>query len=246
MLTMTRRRKLTFAAGAAGAVLLVAGLGAAGAIAASRIISPGEETKAIIDDAASQLGVEPSELSEALKEALKNRIDEAVDDGRLTEEQADELKQRIDENEYPLLGGPWRFGLDRHGAGLDRFGPLGHLGDFRLLSTAASYLGMTEAELRAALEDKTLAEVAKEHGKTAAGLVQQLVATQTKRIDEAVADGKLTDDQATTLKAGLEERMESFVNGELRWRMDGDRHRFWPGSGSPRAPPLSPFGGPSA
>ena len=245
MLTMTRRRKLTFAAAAAGAVLLVAGLGAAGAIAAARIISPGDESKAIIDDAASQLGVEPSELSDALKEALKNRIDEAVDQGRLTEEQADELKQRIDENQYPVLGGPWRFGpgLDGRGHG---FGPFGHFGDFKLLSTAASYLGMTQAELREALEDKTLAEIAKEHGKTAAGLVQQLVATQTKRIEEAVADGKLTDEQATALKAELKERMDAFVNGELQWRMEGDRHRFWPGSGSPRAPPPSPFGGPSA
>jgi polyhydroxyalkanoate synthesis regulator phasin len=246
MLTMTRRRKLTFAAGATGAVLLVAGLGAAGAIAASRIISPSEESKAVIDDAASQLGVEPSELSDALKDALKNRIDEAVDEGRLTEEQAEALKERIDENEYPLLGGALKLGPGLHGPGLDGFGPFGQFGHVELLSTAASYLGITETKLREALEDQTLAEIAKDHGKTAAGLVQQLVATQAKRIDEAVADGKLTDEQATELKANLRERMDAFVNGELRWRMDGDRHRFWPGSGSPRAPPLSPFGGPPA
>ena len=246
MLIMTRRRKLTFAAGAAGAALLVAGLGAAGAIAASRMLSPNEESKAIIDDAASQLGVEPSELSDALKEALKNRIDEAVDEGRLSEEQAKALEERIDESDYPLLGGPWKFGLGPRGPGLEGFGLLGHFGGFKLLSTAASYLGITEAELREALEDQTLAEIAKDHGETAAGLVQQLVATQTKRIDEALADGRITDEQATALKADLQDRMEAFVNGELRWRIDGDRPRFWPGSGSPRAPPLSPFGGPSA
>ena len=51
---------------------------------------------------------------------------------------------------------------------------------------------MSEAELREALQDKTLAEIAKEKGKTAAGLVQQLVAAQEKRIDEAVADGRIT------------------------------------------------------
>ena len=45
---------------------------------------------------------------------------------------------------------------------------------------------MTEAELREELRDTTLAEIAKEQGKTAAGLVDQLVATQTKRIDEAL------------------------------------------------------------
>jgi Protein of unknown function (DUF2680) len=103
---------------------------------------------------------------------------------------------------------------------------------------------MTEAELREALQDKTLAEIAGEQGKTVAGLVQQLVATQTKRIDEAVADGRLTDEQATELKANLDERMEALVNGELRGKGDRRSPRFWPGSGSPRAPPS--FGGPPA
>ena len=102
---MSRRKKLIYVAGVAGATFVIAGLGAAGAIAASDLFSPGEESKAVIDDAASQLGVEPSELSDALKQALKNRVDEAVDAGRLTEEQAKELKERIDADDYPLLFG---------------------------------------------------------------------------------------------------------------------------------------------
>ena len=232
---MTRRKKLTFAAGAAGVALLVAGLGAAGAIAAPSIFSPSEESKAVIDDAASQLGVEPSELSDALKQALKNRVDEALDEGRLMQEQADELKERIDGDDYPLL-----FGRGGHG-GPGGFGRHGH---FEVLATAASFLGMTEAELREELRDKTLADIAKEQGKTAAGLVQHLVATQTKRIDEAVSDGKLSEEQATALKAELPERMEALVDGDLRGPGEGRHPRFWPGSGSPRAPP--PFGGPSA
>jgi len=233
---MTRRRKIMFAAGAVGVATIVVGLGAAGAVAASRVLSPSEESKAVIDDAASQLGVEPSELSDALKQALKNRVDEALDDGRLTQEQADELRERIDADDYPLL-----FGRGGH-AGPGGFGRHGH---FEILATAASFLGMTEAELREEPQDKTLAEIAKEQGKTAAGLVQQLVATETKRIDEAVADGKLSEEQAALLKADLAKRMEAFVDGELRRPRDGRDHpRFWPGSGSPRAPP--PFGGPPA
>jgi polyhydroxyalkanoate synthesis regulator phasin len=239
---MTRRRTLTFAAGAVGITLLVAGLGAAGAIGASYVLAPSEESKAVIDDAASQLGVESSELSDALKQAQKNRIDEAVEDGRLTEEQGDELKEHIDASEYPLLGGLGLLGRGLHGE--PGFGRFGHFGTFALLETAAAYLRLSEAELRDELRDKTLAEIAEERGKTAAGLVQQLVATQAKRIDEAVADGRITDEQATELKAELDERMEALVNGELRRAHDGERHRFWPGSGSPRAPPS--FGGPSA
>ena len=233
---MTRRRKLTFATGAAGIALLLAGLGAAGAVAASWVLEPGEESKAIIEDAAEQLGVEPSELSDALKQALENHIDEAVEQGRLTEAQAERLKERIEANDYPMPGGLGMFGRGLHG------GP--GFGHFELLETSASYLGMTEAELREALENQTLAEIAEEQGKTAEGLVQQLVATQAKRIDDAVDAGRLTDEQATALNEGLNEHMQRLVDGELRGHADGERHRFWPGSGSPRAPPF--FGGPPA
>jgi uncharacterized protein YidB (DUF937 family) len=237
---MTRRRKLAIAGGAGALVLVVAGLGAAGAIAASKAFSPGDESKAVIDDAAAQLGIEPSELSDALKQALENRIDEAVDEGRLSDEQAERLKERLEANEYPLL-----FGLG--GVRLHHFGGLGHRGlglaHFRILEAAASYLGMSEEELREALHDKTLGEIAKEKGKSAAGLVDQLVATQAKRIDEAVDDGKLTDEQAAELKEGLEDRMQALVDGELG-RPHAGGHRFWPGSWAPRGP--RDFRGPSA
>jgi polyhydroxyalkanoate synthesis regulator phasin len=239
MRVMTRRRKLTFAVGAAAVALLVAGLAAAGA-AASWVLSPTEDSQAIIDDAALQLGVEPSELSEALEQALENRIDEAVDDGRLTEEQADGLRERLGSGGFPLLGG---LGLLGRGFGL-HVGPGLERGHFELLETAASYLDLTEAELREALEDRTLAEIAEDQGKTAAGLVEQLVATQAKRIDEAVENGKLTQEQATALKDDLDERMQALVNGELHRHADGLPHRFWPGSGSPRGPPH--LGGPPA
>ena len=102
---MTRRSTLVIAAGVGSLVLLVAGLGAAGAIAASRALSSSDESKAVIDDAAAQLGIEPSALSEALKQALENRIDEAVEQGRLTEEQAERMKERLESSDYPLLFG---------------------------------------------------------------------------------------------------------------------------------------------
>jgi polyhydroxyalkanoate synthesis regulator phasin len=227
---MTSRGKLAIAAGTGGLVLVVGALGAAGAIAASEAFSPPDERKAVIDDAAAQLGVEPAELSNALRQALENRIDEAVDEGRLTEEQAERLENRLEADEYPLL-----FGL---GGPLLHRVPFGFHGPFRdgaLLAAAASYLGVTEAELREELRDKTLADLARENGKTAAGLVDELVTTQTKRIDEAVDEGRLTDAQAADVKEGLEARMEGLVNGELR-RLHAGEHRFWPGSWAPRAP----------
>jgi uncharacterized protein YidB (DUF937 family) len=236
---VTRRRWITFLAGGAAVALLL--VGAAGAIAASRILSPSDDSKAVIDDAAAQLGVKPEELSDALKQALKNRIDAAVDAGTLTEEQGKQLKQRIDSDEYPLLFGHFGRGF---GPGFGHhFGPGPH-GGFASFEAAAAYLGMSEADLREGLADKTLAEIAKEKGKGVDGLVKAIVAAEEKKIDEAVADGRITKAQASEIKSRLAERTEALVNGELR-HGDGSHRGFWRGSGFPRGPPPA-FGGPRA
>ena len=239
MTHVTRRRWLIFGAGGATVVVLV-GLGAAGAIAASRILSPSDESKAVIDDAAAQLGVKPQELSDALSQALKNRVDAAVDAGTLTKEQGERLKERIDSGEYPLLYGPG-FGRGGH------WGPFPGPGMHRrleVLDSAATYLGMSEADLREALREKTLAEIAKDKGKSVDGLVKAIVADEENAVDEAVADGRITKAQASEIKARLAEHVNALVNGELR-SGEAPHRRFWPGSGFPRGPPGS-YGGPRA
>jgi polyhydroxyalkanoate synthesis regulator phasin len=221
----------------AGALVLAIALGSAGAIAAPRVLSPNDESQAVIDDAADQLGVEPSELSEALRQALENRVDEAVESGRLTQEQGRALKERIEAGETPLFFG---------GFGARGTGHFGHFGHFGHLDAAASHLGLTEAELREQLADgKTLADVARAESKTVDGLVQALVEAGEAKLDEAVAEGRLTQAQADEIAEGLEERMTDLVNGERPERRfdrrfgDGFGHRF--GGGGPPA-----FAGPQA
>jgi hypothetical protein len=202
------------------AALVAVALGAAGAVAASRAFTADDERRAVLDDAADRLGVEPSELEDALQEALKARIDAAVDDGRLSEEQGAELKKRIDAGEMPFL-----WGLGKPGPGT--FGHFGHFGHFGALDTAADYLGLDESELRDRLWDgDTLAEIAKAEGKPVDGLVRALVADADERLDDAVSAGKLTRAQADELAEGLEERMTDLVHGELPKPGFGFRHRF--------------------
>ena len=234
MRLMTKRRNLKFAAGAVAVATIVVGLGAAGALAASRAFSPSEESKAVIEDAATQLGVQPDALSDALKEALKNRIDAAVEAGRLTEAQASELKERIDsEDSVPLFNGP---GFRGHG--------LGHFGHFGNVTAAAAYLDLTEVELREQLEEKTLAQIAKDEGKSVVGLIGALVNAAGKAIDQAVAEGRLTQERAAELKSALDERIESFVNAEFAGHGRGFHRGFGAGGISPRGPPG--FDGPRA
>src|SRR5512132_2580629 len=200
-----RRKLMTVGA----AALAVAGGGAA--IAATTASSPQEESKAVVEDAAKQLGVTPSKLSSALKQALENRVDAAVADGRLTKEQGDALKARIEADDYPMLGG---FGLGHHGGpGLRTFGHL---------DAAASYLGLTEAELATELAGgKTLADLAKAKGKAVDGLVAALVADERQELDAAVAAGRITKAQADELLAGAKQRFTDLVNGTLPDRGHG-------------------------
>ena len=91
---MKRNRKLLI-----GAAVVLAATGGGVAIAASDS-SPSEENQAVIDDAAKQLGIPSSKLSDALKSALADRIDAAVAAGRITKAEGDALKQRIDSGDY--------------------------------------------------------------------------------------------------------------------------------------------------
>ncbi len=198
---------------AAGAALVAVAAGG-GAIAATKMTSPKAEQQAIINDAASQLGVTPQKLTDALTQALKNRVDAAVKAGTLTTEQGDAIKKRIDAGEAPLFLGPplgHRFGGRGFGGpGFAHPHPAG-------LESAATYLGMTQPQLREALSSgKTLAQIAKDKSKTVAGLVDAMTAAATKKIDAAQAAGKITKDQAADMKAHLNDAITELVNGEHR------------------------------
>jgi uncharacterized protein YidB (DUF937 family) len=216
----------------AGAVAVSAVAGAGAAIAADKIGSPKEESQAVVNDAAKQLGVQPSALSDALKKALENRVDAAVAAGEITKAQGDELKSRIESGDLPL------FGIPHRGFG---FGPGGH--EFGKLDAAASYIGISEAELRNELVGgKTLAQVAKDHGKSVDGLVDALVADVKKHLDAAVAAGRITKAQEDQVLADVKQRITDFVNGK---GPGGTRYGFRLFRGGPpafrgQAPPAWP------
>lgn len=192
---------------AGGTAALAAVLGGGAAVAATQLSST-EESDAIVKDAAKQLGVSTAKLDAALKQALENRVDAAVAAGTLTQAQGDALKQRIEAGEVPLVGLGPGVGRGRHG--------------FVDFAAAADYLGITEAKLRSSLQaGDALADVAAANGKTAAGLVDALVAAAKADLDEKVAAGDLTAAQRTSILADLETRMQDVVNGDFSFGFRG-------------------------
>jgi hypothetical protein len=209
MMDATRKRL------AAGAVV-VAALAGGGAALAGGGIGLGEDQQAVIDDAAKRLGVEPQALEAALESALAARLDAAVAAGRLSEEQAAEMKKRLEDGQLPLFGG--RGGPGHHGPGLGLHGG-------ELVDSAAAYLGVTEDELRTQLRDGTsLADVAAAKGKSVAGLKAALRSAAKAKLDDAVENGRLTDAQRDEALQRFDEHVDDLVTREgLGRRHDGPR-----------------------
>jgi hypothetical protein len=235
---MKRPLNVKLVAAVVAAIAVVSG----GAAIAATQLTPKQRSQAVINDAAQQLGVQPNQLSDALKKALEKQVDAAVAAGQMTKAEGDAIKQRIESGDVPLVGG---FGFGP-GFGFHRFG-----GDvFRAgLDAAASYLGLTTTQLQNQLQNgKTLAQIAKDKNKSVDGLIQTLTDSAKKQLDAAVSAGRITSSQESTILSNIKQRITDAVNGKLPARPDFDGDGpHWRNGGSAfqgGAPGLFPRGAP--
>ena len=183
---------------------------------------------AFLSDVAGRLGVDVAKLKTALKGAAIDQVDQAVKDGKLTQSQADAIIQRINSGNL----GPG-FGLGGRGFGRGGFGHMG-FGHLDMLSAAATYLGLTQAELRSQLESgKSLADIAKTTaGRSVSGLQDAIVAAVTKDVN---ANTNLTADQKAQIIAQVKAHVADLVNGKPGAAPKFGRQRPMMGFGGPRA-----------
>jgi ribosomal protein S20 len=135
--------------------------------------------------------------------ALESRLAQAVENGKLTQEKADEILAAAPGKIDEFLAAPAKElgkGM-RHG-----FGGIGQ----NVLATVAGVLGTDEETLKTQLRDgATIAEIA---GDKTQAVIDALVAEASAKIDQAVADGKLTQERADEMKANLADRITRMVN----------------------------------
>ncbi|GAA2016632.1 hypothetical protein WDZ16_14520 [Pseudokineococcus marinus] len=161
----------------------------------------------------------PDAVTESTQDAAQGAVDAVADgvdritealaglvsDGTLTQDQADEVASTL-ADALPGPGGPG-------GPGGLGPGPAG-------LDAAAEVLDLTPEELRDALaqDGATLASVAEDQGVSTDDLVAALVDAARAHLDEEVADGRITQEQADERAADLEARIGELVTTEV-----GDR-----------------------
>lgn len=178
-----------------------------------------------IADVAKDKGVDTEAITSAYLAQLKIKLDAQVADGSLTQAQADARLEQETQELPNRLTQAWK------GRGMDH-----RRGDQELLLTVADELGMTEADLRTALQGgKSITDVAKDKGVDTQAITDAFLAQLKTKLDAQVADGSLTQAQA-------DERLEQETQGlsnrlSQAWNDFGKGPgRGRPGGGGPGGP----------
>ena len=147
----------------------------------------------------------PEALTEAMTGAQFEIIDEAVAEGRMTEEQATKLKERIEE-----YGPVSAIGRGHRGGGK------GFCHGARLVAGAAGVvLGKEPAEVAEAVKaGESLAEQAEAQGMSVEDFKAALLSAVKATLQTKVDEGAITQEQADRIYAGIEEHIDRIVNFE--------------------------------
>ncbi len=170
-------------------------------------------------------GVDWADVQTALVTAAEEQLTQAVADGQLTQERADSILEKLQNHDFSAAPPLPHNGMrgKRGGRGFAARPNLEAL---------TETLGMSVEDLRAAwTEGQTLPEIAEAQGVTMADLAEAMYNSAVDRLQTAVDDGKLTQEQADTILQKLTDRYESCVN-------DGDCAPPRPHNRPFSAPPL--------
>ena len=211
---------------------------AALAVGAGVLMAQSEEDgdgASFLDRVAAKLGIQSEELAQAIEDVRVDEINERVAAGDLTQEEADELIQRLDglppdallgrghpdkRFDFEFRGGDggfgFHFGFGHHGFG---FGANS--------DELAELLGISGEQLREELQadGATLATVAEAHGVSREELTAFILEGARERLATAVAEENITQERADEVLANLEERVDELIDHEFPGKL---RPRFGP------------------
>jgi len=160
---------------------------------------PGDK---FIAKTAEKLGISTEELTTAMSNAQFDLIDEEVANGKLTEDEAAKLKERV--NEYGPLS---VLGL-RHRKGAEGV----CRGSKLLIGAAADVLQMDRAEIVSAIRSgQSLAEIAQSKGMSVEDFKTALLESVKSKLDAKVADGTSTTEQADRAYSAIQGKIDQIV-----------------------------------
>jgi hypothetical protein len=163
-------------------------------------------SSSFLDRVAQIAGIDPQKLKDSFKQVSKENVDQKLRDGKLTQEQAENIKRKIDAGDVTALNfDGYKHG--RNGMGV-RMKP--HLEEY------AVFLGITREELVSQLKDgKSLLEIANENNKTEEDVKKYLSDKFDQNIEKAINEGKITEEQGNKMKENKEDMIDRAISGNL-------------------------------
>jgi hypothetical protein len=160
---------------------------------------------------AAKLGKSPSDVLTAFKAAEHDVVNQALQSGKITADQASKLNARIDQQKG--VGSGLLAEVAKEKAGV---------AERRLAAGVAQFLGMQPKDLAAELKQgKSLAQVAQEKGKTVDQLEAYITQRAKARLDAQVQSGKLTQDRENQALQRLNANLDKMVNRTFKPKAGG-------------------------
>ena len=157
---------------------------------------------------AAGVGVDPATLSTALLANFSSHINDAVAEGRIDSDRAAAILEGAAERfETFIAQGPGERHLRPDGSGGPQHGRRGHG-----LAVAAA-IGVDPTVIRDGLQSgQSLADIATANGSSAEAVIAAITAQAQQRLDNAVATGRLSAEDATAKLADLAARIAERVH----------------------------------
>lgn len=200
------------------AVAAMAFAGVAGTLASASAQEPGtatppaqtapkqkrqEKRDDFLGRVAGRLNVSLDQLKQAFKDAGIDTVNQALADGKITQDQANKMIDRINNGQGLGLA---RFFRDRRADRLQRLRA-------GIVRSSATALNMTPQDLRARLKaGDSIATVAASRNVSLDAVKTQITGDAKAKLDQIVANGKLTADQETNLLQKLSDGLDKILN----------------------------------
>jgi hypothetical protein len=212
------------------AVVAVAGFGVYSYVSAAVAPTPipGQPTQSLMSPYwslflktfAANLGVDQGKLDSAFTAAVNATVDQALKDGKITQSQADSIKNRYSQGLSASNG----FGGFPFGRGFGRFG-FG-VNQLVTLNDIANALGMSTQDLTSALKSgNSIAAIAQSHGKDLAQVKSTLLADVKTKLDSEVASKTITQSQADQIYQRYSNSIDNLLNNARPYRGFGGFNR---------------------
>ena len=170
-------------------------------------------TRALIDTAAQTLNMEPQALLQAMREG-KSPTELAQEAGVAPETLQAALQETWNAQGEIIIGQFMEHGLPPKPHRPPK-APLKHLRQWTKIS--AETLDMPVQDfVQAMREGQTPAQIAEAHGSSGQALVDAIVAAEKARLDQAVADGKITQERADRILARVTEKAGRWVEHGIK------------------------------